>query len=167
MSARVHDEAGGRWIPLVFVGALAVLIVVQACFAYLAASSDPGLAAPNAYERGLAHNAVLREAATERARGWRIAIENVADAADAETHRGRLIITVSDAGARRLDDLQVIGLAVRPTRAGLDHHLAFDPIGGGRYRADYDLPLPGVWQLDLLVDRAGATVQHSSRFSAP
>ena len=159
-----HDDtASGRHIPLILLACLGVLIAVQACFVYLAVRSDPGVAAPNAYERGLAHNVVLREAADGAALGWHIAVEH----RGAEAHRGTVVVTVRDAMGRPLDDLVVVALAVRPTRAGLDQHLDFRANGAGRYVTDYDLPLPGLWQLDLLLTRDGATLQRSLRFSAP
>jgi nitrogen fixation protein FixH len=163
MSARVQGSDDGRWIPLVFLGCLALLVMVQAGFAYLAFRSDPGIATPNAYERGLAHNAVLRAAAAEAALGWRVAVEHRGDGA----HRGALIVTATDAKARTLDDLAVTGIILRPTQAGLDRRLTFQPAGAGRYRAEYDLPLAGVWELDQLLTRDGTEMQHAVRFSAP
>ena len=168
MSPRVHDDdAGGSWIPLIFVGALGALIVVQAGFATLAIRSDPGVAAPNAYERGLAHNSVLREAASESALGWHVAVENQAEPAAADRHRGTLLVTASDAAKHPLDTLAVIGIVARPTRAGLDQRLAFRAVGEGRYVAAYDLPLPGLWQLDLLLEGGCVATQRSVRVAAP
>ncbi|MBI3515396.1 MAG: FixH family protein [Proteobacteria bacterium] len=158
----MHEDRG-RWIPLLFIAGLALLVVVQAGFAWLAIRSDPGVATPNAYERGLAHNAVLRQAAGEAALGWRIAVEPRAGVA----RRGTLVVTASDAQARPLDGLTVTGLVQRPTRAGLDLRLAFHFIGAGRYQADYELPLAGLWALDLLLERDGVQVQHAVRFSVP
>jgi nitrogen fixation protein FixH len=163
MTARRHDDAGGRWIPLCFVAGLGLLVAVQACFAYLAISTDPGVAVPNAYERGLAHNAVLHEAAKEAALGWRVTLENRSGTG----HSGTLVVVAADGGTRRLDDLAVTGLVQRPLQGGLDARLAFHNAGNGVYLATYDLPLPGLWQIDLLLERGTAREQRSMRFSAP
>jgi nitrogen fixation protein FixH len=162
LTTQTHDD-DGRWIPRLFIVGLMVLVAVQAGFAFLAFRSDPGLATANAYERGLAHNAVLREAAAEAALGWRIAVENHG----ATSHRGTLTVIASDPLARRLGDLAVTGLVLRPAQGGLDQRLVFRAIGEGRYRAEYDLPLAGLWELDLLLERDGAQMQHAIRFSAP
>jgi len=163
MTARHHDDEAGRWIPLVLVALLGLLVTVQACFAYLAISTDPGVAVPNAYERGLAHNAVLHEAAKEAKLGWRVTLEN----RGGTEHGGTLVVVAVDAATRRLDDLAVTGLVQRPLQGGLDERLAFHNVGNGVYLATYDLPLPGLWQLDLLLEHGTAREQRSMRFSAP
>ena len=163
MTTRHHDDQDGRWIPIVFVAGLVLLVAVQAGFAYLAVSTDPGVAVSNPYERGLAHNAVLHEAAQEAKLGWRVTLEN----RSGTEHSGTLVVVASDAATRRLDDLAVTGLVARPLQGGLDERLAFRNVGNGVYLAPYDLPLPGLWQLDLLLERGSAREQRSMRFSAP
>ena len=86
----------GRWIPLVFLGAFAVLTAVQAGFVTLAVRTDPGVSAPNAYERGLAHNAVLRDAASAAALGWQVTVEHQADGGTAGQHRGQAMNPACD-----------------------------------------------------------------------
>jgi nitrogen fixation protein FixH len=157
------QRSRGEWIPFLLVGALFVLVTVQASFVYLAVSTDPGIAIPNAYERGLAHNAVLREAAIEATLGWRIDVENRAT----NGHAGRVTVTALTRAGFPLDDLRVTGLLLRPTRAGFDHALAFEPAGNGRYVANYALPLAGLWDLGLLLDGAAGTAQRTMRFSVP
>lgn len=160
---RVHDESTGRLIPSILIAAALALLLVQGVFVTLAVRSDPGVATPNAYERGLAHNATLRAAAAEAALGWTVQVENRGTAA----HHGDLVVTVTDGAGRGLADLTVSGLVARPSRAGLDRALDFAPIGDGRYRARYDLPQPGLWQLDLLLARDDARARHAARFVAP
>lgn len=159
--------ASDRWIPALFLGAFAVLTAVQAGFVTIAVRTDPGVSAPNAYERGLAHNAVLRDAASAAALGWRVDVEHRPAAAPDGRHRGTLVVSVVDADADPLNDLRVSALALRPTRAGIDQRLSFRAVGLGRYVAEYDLPLPGVWELATLLERAGDARQTTTRFSAP
>ncbi len=163
MTTRVHDESNGRWVPALLIAGFGTLLLAQVALVCLALRSDPGVSTAGAYERGLAHNAVLRAAAAEAALGWRVEIENRGDA----PHRGELVVVATDPAGRRLADLAVTGLVVRPTRPGLDRPLRFDPIGNGRYRASYDLPFPGLWELDLLLTRDGDTSQHAARFTVP
>lgn len=160
---RAHDETTGPLVPTILVAVGLALMLVQAVFVYVAVRSDPGVVTPNAYERGLAHNTTLRAAAAEAALGWRIEVENRSAAA----HAGHLVVTVTDGAGRGLADLSVSGVVARPTRTGFDGALAFAARGDGRYDATYDLPLPGLWQLDLLLVRGDAVVRHATRFVAP
>ena len=59
-----------NWIPWVFVGGMGVVIAVNAVLITSAVSSFTGLTVGRSYDRGLAYNHVLEEAARQDALGW-------------------------------------------------------------------------------------------------
>lgn len=70
MSSRAFDPNRSRWIPWVFVGCMAVVIVVNGVLIFSALSTFTGLAVDRSYDRGRTYNHVLREADRQNALGW-------------------------------------------------------------------------------------------------
>jgi len=68
---------------------------------------------------------------------------------------------------RPVDGLEVTAKVVRPTASGLDHKVTLAPLGGGRYGGHYDLPVNGVWDLELLALGSGVSYQHAKRIVIP
>ena len=55
----------------------------------------------------------------------------------------------------------------RPTHEGHDFTAVLSHRGGGRYAGEADLPLPGQWQLDLVIDEPRGPFRLSERLVAP
>ena len=102
------SRSAGRRTLLGFLAAFLALVAVQASFAYLAVSTDPGLASPNAYERGLAHNTVLREAASE-------ASGSLADSLG-QVERSVLLEALRDGASTRREIAERLGISPRTLR---------------------------------------------------
>lgn len=131
MNIPAHDPNRGRWIPWIFVGGMAVVVVVNGVLIFSALSTFTGVTVSGAYDRGRSYNQVLREAERQEALGWN------AQVLLAET---RVIVTLTDrAGA--------------PVAGHLASHM-LRPLDGERVDLP-DLTSAGRFALDLPALRAG------------
>lgn len=132
----------------VLVGALAffaIVLAANAAFVVLALDSFTGLSVESPYERGLAYNETLRQAAAQRALGWtaKVAFDPLGGG------RGRLEVALTDRGGRPIEDLRVSGEIRRPAHAGFDRPVTLERSAPGRYASDLELPLRGQWEVRL------------------
>ena len=139
----------GFWIPYVFFGMFGVIIAVNGALIYWAVTTFPGLSSDRHYERGLAYNEVLEAQRQQAALGWRIA----ADLGEPLDGVARLEVALEDRDGQPLYAEAVTATLQRPTVEGMDSRMVMTPAGPGLYRADARVPLPGVWDLVLQVER--------------
>lgn len=140
-----HDPRRGRWIPWVFVGAMAVVLAVNVGLVMSAISTFTGVTEGHSYDRGRAYNHVLEEAARQDALGWKASV-----AVQGTTLR----IAVQDRAAAGVAG-RLEGVLRRPLE-GTEVPLALAAAGPGAW--DVALPaLPhGQWEVRAtLTDAAG------------
>jgi nitrogen fixation protein FixH len=142
----------GRHVLIAVLVFFGLVIAANGAFVFLALDTFTGVSTEDAYRRGLAYNETLREAADQRALGWRAAVEGTV----VDEGRARIAVTMSDRAGRPLEHLAVTGMLRRPTQDGFDRALELARVGPGRYAAEVDLPLAGQWDLELeAVSREG------------
>lgn len=152
----------GRWIPWLFVGGFLVVCAVNGVMIWLALSSWTGLAANQPYDRGLAYNQNLEAAARQAKLGWRPALEvRVGEAG------GEVELALTDAGDRPVTDATAVVDFERPTFEGSDFVVELSPTAPGRYRARFDRPLPGAWNLHATIRRGEDLFVHEQRIFIP
>ena len=118
------DPKRSTWIPWVFVGGMALVVLVNLVLVYAALSTFTGVTTGKSYDRGRSYNQVLAEAARQDALGWAAAYRG---AAAAQTPR-------AGAWSSRVrwweDDPR--GAAVRQLRQLQQELQAQSPLGRGR-----------------------------------
>jgi nitrogen fixation protein FixH len=155
---RRNGERSGAIVPWLFVGGMLLVILVNGALVYFAISSFSGLATNDAYDKGLAFNDTVAAVDAQLARGWQMALST-------RVSGGRLDLAVEfrDRAGTPLDGMAVEGYLVRPTSAGHDRAVRLAGLGGGRYEASADLPLPGEWLLTVSARRGEDTWQSTRR----
>lgn len=156
----------GWWYPLIFVGGMLVVVVVNGVLIYFATSTFTGVETERHYEKGLAYNKTLAEGRTQAELGWRLDFA-FAPAESGGGHGGELTVNYRDRDGRGLDDLTVAAEFVRPTTAGHDRQAALAPQGGGAYGMTVDLPLPGLWDVKLDARRGETRHREVHRIQVP
>lgn len=169
MSSTARHRQRGDWIPWVFVGGMALVVVVNAVMAWFALSTFTGTTVDRSYERGRQYNAVIAEAERQARTGWRFAVTWHPGTVDPLT--GTVIVTATDAAALPLDRLSIAASLLRPLEAPQPLALAFAEVGPGRYAAPVTLPKPGQWEVRLSARRGQGAgqegpVDHRQRFVA-
>jgi nitrogen fixation protein FixH len=160
-----HWFAQDRWIPWTFVAGFLVVFAVNAVMVRIAVSSFSGLTTRSPYERGIGYNRVIEEAERQAALGWRIEIGFVS--AGRGSRAGRLEIVAGDAHGAALNGAQIRAVFTRPVERVEAVELPVPMVGGGRYEAPLNLPLPGQWDLHVTIQRGGERLQLQRRVLAP
>ncbi|MCU0838816.1 MAG: FixH family protein [Rhodospirillales bacterium] len=162
-------RAAGWWYPWIFVGGMLFVIAVNMVLVAAAIGTFPGLETADHYRKGLAYNTNLAAARAQSERGWQAAIVFDADASAALSgrHAGALSVRFVDRNGAPLDGLAVSALMTRPAKAGYDLEVPLASVGGGLYRAEVSLPLPGHWQARILAAASGDRFQTTQRIFVP
>ena len=135
---RDFDPNRSRWIPWVFVGSMAVVVLVNLVLVYAALSTFTGVTTGRSYDRGRAYNRVLEEAARQDALGWsaRVTLDG-----------GVLSVVATDREGLPVGG-RVQGVLHRPLE-GAEIPLDFAAAGPGRFIAAAAPPATGQWEARL------------------
>ena len=137
------DPKRSTWIPWVFVGGMALVVLVNLVLVYAALSTFTGVTTGQSYDRGRSYNQVLAEAARQDALGWAAQV----------TLDGRVLtVTVRDRDGLPLGG-RIEGVLLRPLE-GAELRLDFAAAGPGRFIAFADLPAAGQWEARLTLTGA-------------
>jgi nitrogen fixation protein FixH len=159
VSAAVGRGDRGSWIPWLFVTFLLVVLAANSALIWLATASWTGLTVDDAYAKGLAYNRNLEAARQQAALGWRPRLAvRVGPGPGAEVE-----LAISDREGVPLTGAAVEAAFTRPTRQGLDVRLHLTAEGRGVYRAEFEPPLPGLWDVHVTIRRAGDLFVHDQR----
>jgi nitrogen fixation protein FixH len=154
----------GWWYPYIFVALFVVVLLVNLTMAYFASSTFSGMATENPYEKGLAYNQNLAMARAQAALGWRV--DSTIGVAEGAPHRTVVTVTYINHDGRPVDGLDVHAQLVRPTAKGYDRSLVLDAVAPGTYRKVVDLPMAGVWDMDVVALSKDATYEFGRRIVA-
>jgi nitrogen fixation protein FixH len=151
-----HDPRRGRWIPWVFVGGMALVVVVNAVMVWFALSTFTGVTTLRPYDRGRTYNDVLAEAARQDALGWRSTVKLADDTLVVEVRDPR------DAPVRG----ELLGALHRPlNREAIPLH--FRDTGYGRWVAPLGELPAGQWEARLTLDGRDGRLDIRRRVFAP
>ncbi|HET6518722.1 MAG TPA: FixH family protein, partial [Geminicoccaceae bacterium] len=105
----------------------------------------------------------LAAARVQEALGWRAGF-------DFEGHgpsRGALDLTLADRSGVPLPGAEVRARFIRPSHQGVDFELDLpETATAGRYGADVELPLPGLWEVRVRAARGGHSYDLTERILA-
>ncbi len=143
MSGRADKPLSGARVLWGFVAAFGVVLAANGAMVYFALDSWTGLETQQYYEKGLAYNRVLEAVAAQKALGWRVRL----DLEPLAGRRVRVALRLADRDGVPLTGAEATVRFVRPTSEGHDFDVPLEPRGGGRYRAEVEVPLYGVWDV--------------------
>ncbi|MGE5545414.1 MAG: FixH family protein [Solirubrobacterales bacterium] len=155
----------GWWYPYIFVGAFVVVVAVNGALAYFATSTFTGLETEGAYDKGLAYNKNLALARAQADLGW--TVDTNVDPVSGGFARADVSIRYRDRDGKPVEGMEVKAHLVRPTAKGYDHDVTLPARGDGTYGAVFDLPLKGVWVMDVTALGSDVSYQHEKRFVLP
>jgi nitrogen fixation protein FixH len=139
----------GFWIPWLFVAFFLLVVAVNGAMIWYASRSWTGMATDHAYDKGLSYNRNLAAAQAQAALGWRSQLTaRVVQGYDSEAE-----LVLSSAEGVPIEDADVVAAFERPTSDGLDFKLPLEHRGKGVYRATFELPLVGLWQVHVTARR--------------
>lgn len=147
------------WIPSVFFGMFALIILANAAMIYVGFITWRGTETRSAYAAGQVYNARLEEQERVRELGWTL------DAAVTDQGGQRAGVEVRFTGPEGEDiSAETLRIAfVRPTQSGHDIVRELPQTAPGVYSGAVDLPLPGLWELRMAARRHGLWARASQR----
>lgn len=162
-------RARGWWYPYIFVGALLVVVAVNALMAFFATSTFTGLSTDDAYQKGLEYNRNIAMAERQDALHWTVktTVESQPVAPNASGARARVIVTYNDKTGQPIDGLEVRALLTRPTVTGFEQRAALPAIAPGVYAETIDLPVNGAWDMDVVALGQSAPYEVAHSFFLP
>ena len=136
-----------KWIPWYFVFFFMVITAVDTAFVTTAIRTQTGVVADRAYEKGLAYDKTLDEAAAQS----RLGINQKATFKD-----GILSWKLMIKDGHALEGAHIAAHFFRPTQDGYDFDMILSDKGSGLYQARPQFPLPGLWIARLEAQWLGA-----------
>ena len=156
-------RADGWWYPWLFVGGMAIVIIVNGFLVYFALGTWTGLESDNHYRRGLDYNKYLDAAAAQKAMGWKT--QTTLTKVGGETV---LRVRMTDPKGDVLPNLKVHAFFVRPTSEGHDFDTPMKEVEAGVYRHAVVPTLPGQWDVRIVANSDdGKHFQNVERLSTP
>jgi nitrogen fixation protein FixH len=159
MSAAVTRKDRGSWIPWLLLLFMLIVLAANGALIWLATTSWTGLAVDQAYEKGLAYNRNLEAARQQTALGWQPRLDaRVVTGLSAEAE-----LTITNRQGAPVTGAKVEAAFARPTQHGFDFRLTLAQGRPGVYRAMFELPLPGLWDVHVTIRRGGSLFVHNQR----
>lgn len=145
--AERQGRIGGRHVLAMLVGFFLVVFAVNIIMAVLAVTTFAGLDGEDSYRRGIDYNRTLSEAQKQAKLGWHSTVTI--------SHKGRLLLTFSDAGNAPLVDLKIAASLASPTTDRFDRVLDVHETAPGQYEAELGA-IAGNWVVTADVRRVDA-----------
>jgi len=114
-------------------------------FTWIAISTDSGVVTTNAYQYGLEYNDIIAKQSESDALPWQMTLER----AEVKNGKTSLVITIQNPTNGKTNFDAVRAWLIRPAHSGRDFELQLQPHGVNRYRAEFDLPEIGLWELQV------------------
>ena len=144
MTQQIKPYTGKR-ILMWFIGFFLVVFTVNGIMAYFALDTWTGLETENSYVKGLNYNNEIENARNQSASGWEITIPN-----KPQKTNDRFEIEL-----KRPDDslppADVTAHLIRAVVEGYDQEITLTHNGDGIYSGPMNLPLPGQWNVLVVV----------------
>ena len=147
-------------IVRVWAGLLLLFFIANGVFIYLALSSNPGLVIDNYYDRGQDYEKHMLKRRAEDP-GWNMRIELVGSPVQDKVSAIRFHL--SDKAGQLLIPETVTLYAYRPSDSKADFELPMLELQTGTYEADVAFPMPGIWDLLIVVAKDEAEFSEALR----
>ncbi len=147
------------WLSL-----LITVVGVNIAFIVTAFNTSPGLVDKDYYEKGRYHDNNYQKKLEARNRlGWNISLQTPKTIVLGQP--GNFSVNVSDRVGNPLKGATVTLQAYRPSDANMDMATELEPIADGVFQNKIQLPLKGIWDLNITVTQGEETLEISRRIN--
>lgn len=151
---------GWKYFPYYLIGAMAVVVAVNARFITIAVTTFPGEVTAQDFETSNRYDTILGRAAAQRALGYGVTL-----AATGQGGAQRIALHLTARNGAPVAAAQVSATLRRPLGDGAAD-LRFHADGAGGYFASPALPA-GQWDIDLTIQDGGNTLHTTQRVILP
>lgn len=151
------------WV-LGWLGLLFTVILVNVIFIVTAFKTSPGLVDKDYYEKGRYHDAHYKKEMEARSRlGWNITLQTPHKISLGQP--ASFSVNVVDRVGNPLKDAKVTLQAYRPSDASADMITELERIGDGVFQQKLQLPLKGIWDINVTVAQGEESLNTSRRIT--
>ena len=150
-----RGQSKSRW-PVIIIGSLAVVFFVNAFMLYMSLKTDDGLVNEDYYVKGLFYDEGLKG---EKELGWEIGLSFTAP--PSQTAPASVRVEISRDG-EAVKGASVAIVLKRPATDRYDRAFALSP-SGGAYAAEIEVPLGGLWDIEVSAGEGGKTMTKTFR----
>lgn len=145
MSANVTGpRPSDKWIPWYIAGFFMALTALFSCFVYIAEKTYTGVVTDHAYERGLAYNEIIKDAAAQDILGFR---------PDIRKDGRKIVFSLATAEGKPVQVSKAKMLLFRPVQDGMDM-TADMVLDDGVFTAEVSPPQQGLWEVRISAETA-------------
>ena len=149
------------WV-LGWLGLLVIVLLVNIVFIVTAFRTNPGLVDNNYYEKGRYHDANYQKTMDAQNRlGWNITLRTPETINQGQP--ASYSVNVVDRVGNPLKGARVTLQAYRPSDASADINIELAPIADGVFQSHIDLPLKGIWDINIIVAQGDENLSTSRR----
>lgn len=153
MSQDELNRKRGRFVPWIIGLFYLTFTTALIGFVFIAYAHPPADSTEEAYDKGLAYNAILAKADAQSELGWR---------SSADYTRGRLTFILQDHNGQPIKAARGQAWFVRSGNPADDRSFVLHDDGDGNYFAKAPLPATGMWTVHVTVEKAGRQYQSVS-----
>jgi len=146
-------------IPYFFFAFFAVVITVNIGYIYLSKKTWRGIVTSDSYQKGINYNQTLEQVKQQNNLHWQVQIKFE----NRGKKNGVLIVSAFDKNHSPITDADVSAIFKRPTQEGLDFTQKINLVKGV-YRENILFPLPGQWEVQVVVARGKDIFQEAKRY---
>jgi nitrogen fixation protein FixH len=151
------------WV-LGWLGLLITVVLINVIFIVTAFNTSPGLVDEDYYEKGRYHDANYQKTMEARNRlGWNITLQTPATITLGQPVN--FSVNVVDRVGNPLKDAKVSLQAYRPSDASADLSTELERIADGVFQSKLQLPLKGIWDLNITVAQGEESLNTTRRIS--
>ncbi|MFA7592867.1 MAG: FixH family protein [Thiohalobacteraceae bacterium] len=167
------EKAGFHWAPTIIIAFFVVLVLFNGVLVVVStqglpeplarvllpppmaqrgvSSAFPGVVQHDFQKKEALYNAYLEQVERQQARGWKVHKGWLGEARAG--HPSLFQVIVTDRDDRPIAAAEVSGTFLRPADTRLDQPFVLTEVAPGQYRGEFTLPVPGIWQLVLEIQR--------------
>ncbi len=147
------------WLAL-----LVTVVLINIIFIVTAFNTSPGLVDEDYYEKGRYHDANYQKTMDARNRlGWSITLQTPSSITLGQP--ANFSVNVVDRVGNPLKDAKVTLQAYRPSDASADLNTELERIADGVFQSKLQLPLKGIWDINVTVAQGEDSLNTSRRIS--
>ena len=144
-----------RWIPWAILAFFASFMLLLSGFAWIAFHTYPGEVTEDTYNKGIAYNTALSNAAAQENLRWKGVLQTMQ-----KDNSIDITFDLKDASGKLIDDAKVVARLTRPTQAGHDVQMTLH-YDKGMYSGTANLEWAGMWDIRISATRGHDNYQQS------
>jgi nitrogen fixation protein FixH len=146
-------------IAYIFFIFFVIIFAVNCFYFYLSKKTWRGLVTKDSYHKGLDYNNTLRAVQKQKNLGWQVKI----DYRRISERQGALFISPKDRNFRPILGAAIYATFRRPTQEGFDFVKQVQFVDGV-YKTKIEFPLPGQWEIEVIVKKDDDIFQEVRRY---